>query len=131
MPQSFETSFLNAAWLINLRWVAVVGQIAAIVGAVIFFQTELPALWAMLVVISVTAISNVLLSLWFSRSGYAAENLQLPDTSIFQTPSGPGWRTVLGLVMVMDVLSLTALLFATGGPNNPFLLQCQPRSIDT
>ena len=122
MPQSFETSFLNAAWLINLRWVAVVGQIAAIVGAVIFFQTELPALWAMLVVISVTAISNVLLSLWFSRSGYAAENLQLPDTSIFQTPSGPGWRTVLGLVMVMDVLSLTALLFATGGPNNPFSL---------
>ena len=122
MPQSFETSFLNAAWLVNLRWVAVVGQIAAIVGAVIFFQTELPALWAMLVVISVTAISNVLLSLWFSRSGYAAENLQLPDTSIFQTPSGPGWRTVLGLVMVMDVLSLTALLFATGGPNNPFSL---------
>jgi len=122
MPQSFETSFLNAAWLINLRWVAVVGQIAAIVGAVIFFQTELPALWAMLVVISVTAISNVLLSLWFSRSGYAAENLQLPDTSIFQTPSVPSWRTVLGLVMVMDVLSLTALLFATGGPNNPFSL---------
>jgi len=48
MPQSFETSFLNAAWLINLRWVAVVGQIAAIVGVVFFFQTELPALWAML-----------------------------------------------------------------------------------
>ena len=63
MPQSFETSFLNAAWLVNLRWVAAVGQIAAIVGAVIFFQTELPALCAMLVVISVTAISNVLLSL--------------------------------------------------------------------
>ena len=114
MPQSFETSFLNAAWLVNLRWVAAVGQIAAIVGAVIFFQTELPALWAMLVVISVTAISNVLLSLSLSRSGYAAENLQ--------APSGPGWRTVLGLVMVMDVLSLTALLFATGGPNNPFSL---------
>ena len=114
MLQSFETSFLNAAWLVNLRWVAVVGQIAAIVGAVIFFQTELPALWAMLVVISVTAISNVLLSLSLSRSGYAAENLQ--------APSGPGWRTVLGLVMVMDVLSLTALLFATGGPNNPFSL---------
>ena len=122
MPQSFEASFLNAAWLVNLRWVAVVGQIAAIVGAVIFFQTELPALWAMLVVISVTAVSNVLLSLWFSRSGYSAENLQIPETSIFQTPSVPGWRTVLGLIMVMDVLSLTALLFATGGPNNPFLL---------
>ena len=122
MPQSFETSFLNAAWLVNLRWVAVVGQIAAIVGALIFFQTELPALWAMLVVISVTAISNVLLSVWLSRSGYAAENLQLPESSTFQTPSATGWRTVLGLVMVMDVLSLTALLFATGGPNNPFSL---------
>ena len=122
MTETFETSFLNAAWLIKLRWVAVVGQIAAIAGALIFFQTQLPALWAMLVVISVTAVSNVLLSVWFSRSGFAAANFHVPETAVLRTNAIPSWRTVLGLVMVMDVLSLTALLFATGGPNNPFFL---------
>lgn len=107
MPQSLESSFLNAAWLINLRWVAVVGQIAAIFGAVFFFQTELPALWAMIVVIAATALSNVLLLIWFSG---------VKSTAL----ATPIWKTVLGLVMVIDMLSLTALLFATGGPNNPF-----------
>ena len=120
MPQSFETSFLNAAWLINLRWVAVFGQIAAIGGAVFLFQTKLPALWALIVVISVTAISNVLLASWFARSAHFEPYSKSSIAST--TPGMPQWRTLLGLVMVMDVLSLTALLFATGGPNNPFLL---------
>ena len=107
MPNSSEGSFLNASWLINLRWVAVVGQIAAIAGAIFYFHTEIPALWAMIVVISLTAISNVVLSMWFSRRNEEAI-------------AGPVWNTVLGFIMVMDILSLTALLFATGGPNNPF-----------
>ncbi len=121
MPQSSETSFLNAAWLINLRWVAVIGQIAAILGAVFFFQTKIPALWAMIVVISVTAVSNVLLSLRFSQTVDQPRDSQSPHNPL-PAVATPGWRTVLGLIMVMDVLSLTALLFATGGPNNPFSL---------
>lgn len=109
MPNVRERNFLNASWLINLRWVAVVGQFATIVGAMVVFETQLPAIWSLLVVISLTAISNVLLSLWMTNDRRTTLSLET-------------WNLLLGMVMVMDMLSLTALLFATGGPNNPFSL---------
>lgn len=147
MPQSFESSYLNAAWLINLRWVAVVGQIAAIGGAVFFFNAHIPALWALLAVISVTAVSNLVLTRFFTRlnqpagttptspppagpndSSVSKDRSVSKDSSAHRSdntsepPLVPMGMTVLGIVMVMDMLSLTALLFATGGPNNPFFM---------
>ena len=109
MPNSKERNFLNASWLINLRWVAVIGQVATITGALVLFEAKIPAVWALIVVISLTAFSNVLLSYWFAKG----RSLQLRTTT---------WNLLLGLIMIMDMLSLTALLFATGGPNNPFAL---------
>lgn len=109
MPNVRERNFLNASWLINLRWVAVIGQVATIGGALIIFGAQLPAFWSLTVVISITAISNVLLSYWLTSD----QRITLPLTT---------WNLLLGMVMVMDMLSLTALLFASGGPNNPFFL---------
>jgi len=109
MPNLKERNFLNASWLINLRWVAVIGQVATIVGAVTIFKAQMPAVWSLIVVISLTAFSNVLLAYWFAKDNRAKLSVKT-------------WNSLLGLVMVMDMLSLTALLFATGGPNNPFFL---------
>lgn len=109
MPNVRERNFLNASWLINLRWVAVIGQVATIGGALVVFGAQLPALWSLIVVISITAFSNVLLSRWLTSD----QRITLPLKT---------WNLLLGMVMVMDMLSLTALLFATGGPNNPFFL---------
>ena len=71
---------------------------------------RLPTTWALLVVISLTAVSNLMLSGWFQRWSRRSE------------PKPFQWDVVPGLVMIMDMLSLTALLYATGGPNNPFFL---------
>ena len=109
MPNLKERNFLNASWLINLRWVAVIGQVATIVGAIAIFEAQMPAVWSLIVVISLTAFSNVLLAYWFAKDNRVKLNVKT-------------WNALLGLVMVMDMLSLTALLFATGGPNNPFFL---------
>ena len=109
MPNLKERNFLNASWLINLRWVAVIGQVATIVGAIAIFEAQMPAVWSLIVVISLTAFSNVLLAYWFAQDNRVNLNVKT-------------WNALLGLVMVMDMLSLTALLFATGGPNNPFFL---------
>ena len=109
MPNLKERNFLNASWLINLRWVAVIGQVATITSAIAIFNAKLPALWPLIIVISLTAISNVLLTIWFAS-----------DKRV--TLSVKTWNVLLGLVMVMDMLSLTALLFSSGGPNNPFSL---------
>ena len=109
MPNLNDRNFLNASWLINLRWVAVIGQVATILGAIAVFNAQMPAVWSLIVVISLTAFSNVLLTYWFAKDDRI--NLSVKT-----------WNSLLALVMVMDMLSLTALLFATGGPNNPFFL---------
>ena len=101
---------LNASWLIKLRWVAVVGQLLTIAGVMIVFKMRIPMFWAIAVVISLTAISNLFLTFCFARWQMITAQEKLP------------WDLVLGLVLIMDMLSLTTLLFATGGPNNPFSL---------
>lgn len=101
---------LNASWLIKLRWVSVVGQLLTVAVASLLFKIDLPVIAAIVVVLALTALSNLFLRHWFGRWQLIADQEQLP------------WDLVLGLVLVMDMLSLTTLLFATGGPNNPFSL---------
>jgi two-component system, sensor histidine kinase RegB len=101
---------LNASWLIKLRWVAVVGQLITVFGARFMFEIELPVLATILVMIGLTAGSNLFLIYWFARWQKLTPQERLP------------WDLVLGLVLIMDLLSLTTLLFVTGGPNNPFSL---------
>ncbi len=126
MPNSAQIAnsagphYLNATWLIKLRWVAVIGQLATIIGAVFFFQTQIPMSWAMAIVISLTAISNLFLAGWIQRWRRLEANWNSSKTDDDTSPLP--WDLILGLVLIMDMLSLTALLFTTGGPNNPFYL---------
>lgn len=104
MPNPSKRLSVNASWLIKLRWVAVFGQVLTILGVVLIMKIEIASTTALAVVIGVTAFSNLLLSFWFN-----------PNRTFDRPPN-----IALGLVMVMDMLSLTCLLFATGGPSNPF-----------
>ncbi len=100
---------LNTSWLILLRWVAVVGQVLTVVFAVTLFKVEIP--WPpLLVIVGITAFSNLVLHLWFIRRQYQ-ELVSIPPQH---------WELRLGLIMTMDMISLTVLLFVTGGVNNPF-----------
>ena len=108
--------YANTKWLLKLRWVAVVGQLVTILGSAWLFQVQIPMAWAMTTVIVVTLVSNVLLMFWSSH-------WQQPRTeSIAVDYPSSSWSLILGLVLILDMLSLTTLLFATGGPNNPFCL---------
>lgn len=121
MPELTRTSslakqhYLNATWLIKLRWVAVIGQLVTITGAIFLFQTRIPMAWSMTVVISLTAVSNLFLTIWFRKWKQIDERRPSPEAPL-------PWDLILGLILIMDMLSLTALLFTTGGPNNPFFL---------
>lgn len=110
MPNPYSRFIVNASWLIKLRWVAAVGQLLTIVGVVFLLDIKIPMIWALLTIIVVTATSNLLLSLMFASWYDSQARAALP------------WDQILGLVMVMDMLSLTALLYASGGPTNPFML---------
>ena len=101
---------VNASWMIKLRWVAVIGQLLTIGTVIYLLNIKIPLPWALLVVIFATAVSNLFLTVWLKHWQHLLE---------YETRH---WNLILGLVMIMDLLSVTTLLFATGGPNNPFWL---------
>ena len=117
--QYLTNHYLNARWLVKLRWVAVIGQLVTIVGAVFLFRIEIPMAWAMAIVILLTAASNFFLTVWFRR--WKRIDDRLASNASYPVSPLP-WNLILGLVLVMDMLSLTTLLFTSGGPNNPFCL---------
>ena len=110
MPSPSKRFIVNASWLIKLRWVAAIGQLLTIATVVFLLQIQIPMIWALLIIILVTAISNLVVSILFANWFHSRRRRLLP------------WDKILGIIMVMDMLSLTALLFASGGPSNPFSL---------
>jgi two-component system sensor histidine kinase RegB len=99
-----------AAWLLQLRWVAVAGQLLTIFVVSVLMQIQLP-LRPLLVAVFVTAITNVA----FGRmlGGWWSPTQQRPKPS-----NSYSWLIVL---LTVDLLGLTALLHFTGGVANPFL----------
>lgn len=104
MPNLSKRFVVNASWLIKLRWVAVVGQILTIFTVLWILQIKIAMVATLVAIIGITAVSNLVFGIWFNR----------------QRPLGSPPNMALALVLLMDMLSLTCLLFATGGPSNPF-----------
>ncbi len=89
----------SIAFLVKLRWVAVVAQLAVIVAVRYFLYAQLPVV-PLLGLVATAIICNVILT----RYG--------------PTSSHPGWW--LRSVLLLDTLLLTALLALAGGASNPF-----------
>ncbi len=102
---------LNADWLLKLRWVAVVGQLLTV--TIVYLVLQIPLfVEPLLVNIAATAISNLLLQKWIVAHDALSTTLE----------GSRRFDMCMGLVSTMDLLSLTALLYATGGAANPFFL---------
>lgn len=93
---------LNFAWLIRLRWVAIIGQSAVILASRLMADVDFPYL-ILATILFVEVLSNLALIAW-ARTGR------------------PRHEALGALVLIADIVFLTALLFFTGGANNPFSL---------
>lgn len=107
---SVSTSAVHAAWLLRLRWVACAGQLITVAYAAAAFDVRLP-LAELLAVIIVVAVTNALLAGWRGTSR--------PDHAAWWARWG---EVLLAGIMAVDVSALTALLYLTGGPTNPFVV---------
>lgn len=97
---SFGTSRLRLGTIDGLRWIAVAGQLIAVLVVHLWFGFELPILLC-LIVIGLSAALNIVMSLRY--------------------PSSLRLRTPFALMMLTyDILQLALLLLLTGGLNNPF-----------
>ena len=90
---------INLSWLSTLRWGALAGQIATILVVDRVMGIALP-LGPLAVVLAIGAASNVALGPW-------RRHADLQDG-------------MLAAVLLLDVVLLTAVLYLTGGPFNPF-----------
>ena len=86
--------------LVRLRWLAVFGQLAAVLVVHFGLEFEVP-IWACLVVILLSALLNVALRVGFRQTQWLE-------------PDRAAW------LLSFDIAELAALLYLTGGLENPF-----------
>lgn len=108
-PQALKFSNLNRedgrlrlVTTVRLRWIAILGQLTTVAVVAFWFEFPMP-LGACLAVIALSAWLNVFLSLRFS----ARHRLR------------SRWITAL---LTYDLMQLAALLYLTGGTQNPFTM---------
>lgn len=99
VPLPLQEPQIVLTWIARLRWLAVVGQMVAVAVAARVLGMQ-PPLLPIAIFISMTVLTNVALQLALRRR--AAQGFFVP------------------LVLLLDVCLLTALLYCTGGPDNPF-----------
>ena len=91
---------ITLTWLIRLRWGFFLAQAATVVLARYVLDVDVP-IAALAGVVATSGLSNLALDLWSRKR---------------RDPH----QSVLGGVFVLDTLLLTALLYFSGGPANPF-----------
>lgn len=97
-----DVRHLRLDTLVRLRWLAITGQSAAVLGAQFGLGLNLPFGWCFLV-IAVSSWLNLALRIRFPAS------YRLSDDSA-------------ALLLAFDIIQLAMLLFLTGGLQNPFSL---------
>ena len=100
---------ISIDWFILLRWVAVLGQLFVVLIVNYLFEINLELI-PLLITISVAALSNLFLTMWYLRYRKSLE-----ESGHFRV-----WPVVLAAVMAFDLLLLTGMLYYSGGPSNPF-----------
>ncbi|BDU16462.1 ATP-binding protein [Lysobacter auxotrophicus] len=91
----------NMQQLIQLRWIAVIGQVATILVVHYGLGIGLP-LKPMFIVLAALTLFNIASQLWWRRREHASSNALLVS-------------------LLVDVASLTIQLFLSGGITNPFV----------
>ncbi|MDJ0630488.1 MAG: ActS/PrrB/RegB family redox-sensitive histidine kinase [Rhodobacter sp.] len=102
MTQETRSNWVRLRTLIVLRWIAIVGQLAAITAAQRFFDLQLE-LGLCYVAVGAAIIANLVAIFVYP------ENKRLSEGEVF-------------LMLLFDISQLAFLLYLTGGLHNPFAL---------
>jgi two-component system sensor histidine kinase RegB len=100
-PPADSTNRKNLALLIQLRWVAILGQVATILGAQVGLGIALP-------IEPMSFVLAALLLLNLASYGWWRTHAQVSDRALV-------------FALLLDVAALTALLYFSGGIYNPFV----------
>jgi two-component system, sensor histidine kinase RegB len=139
-PIDYSAALDTAEWIVQLRWFAVFGQCLAIAVTAGWLLANLP-LTMLSIAVSITVITNIALMIYLrrQRKNVAANELASPQirvelnnlstvTDFESLLSGNRdamakvklLENLLGSSLLIDVVTLTAMLYLTGGIENPF-----------
>jgi len=118
----------TSAWLLRLRWFAVFGQLVTVFAAGSLVGSALP--WVpLLSLIAVTAVSNAAFAIWLRRAKREKANLAAEKTDhgrrieqSLSTDRDAQADAIATSLMVVDLITLTCMLYFSGGIDNPFSL---------
>lgn len=104
-------TFESVVWLLHLRWVAVAGQLCVIAGVQWLLRIDLPIM-SLLALVSFTAATNAIYSFWLDLIRRRTKNHE------DHTPT----YHLVACLMLVDLLTLTGMLWLSGSLQNPFAL---------
>ena len=102
----------SSPWLLHLRSFAVAGQLVTILATGLLTSANLPFA-PLLTLVGLTAVTNLIYGLWLRR--VLGGNDSAPDDG---EPSAA--HTAWHALMMLDLVTLTAMLYFSGGVENPF-----------
>jgi len=126
LPLIAPARFGSSTWLLLLRWFAVAGQLLTILTAGSLSQVELPYS-PLLGLVALTAITNTFYGIWLYTlkpiapvsHGGIDDAIEMQTNKHRDTESKKLHGVALTL-MLLDLLTLTAMLYCSGGAGNPF-----------
>ncbi len=106
-------NWVNIQWLARLRWAELAGQAATVLVGQVLLGGRLP-IAPLFAVIGIGLVSNLMIELYYfgDRGRFFGRGDATAHREVAE------WQ--LAGVMTLDIALLTALLYFTGGPNNPF-----------
>jgi two-component system, sensor histidine kinase RegB len=110
-----ERTAVNIQWLVRLRWAQILGQAATVFVAHFVLGVSLPVL-LLAVIIGIALFSNIAIDLRYVRGRRSGSGERASDPLGSRTVND--WQ--VALIMALDIALLTAMLYLTGGPHNPF-----------
>jgi two-component system sensor histidine kinase RegB len=114
----------SSTWLLHLRSFAVAGQLVTILSARALTDIALPYP-QLLALVAVTAITNAFYALWLYRykpdQSLAREGeLRSAGRALHPSNDSPVLHGVALVLMLLDLVTLTTMLYLSGGAANPF-----------
>ncbi|KAA5543881.1 HAMP domain-containing histidine kinase [Roseiconus nitratireducens] len=124
MPMIPSARLGSSTWLLHLRTFAVAGQLATILFAGWFVGVQL---WytPLLALVALTAVTNIGYGFWLRRFDPQLRDSAEPligsgRPAVMDLEESPGVRSVALGLMLLDLITLTAMLYFSGGAANPF-----------
>jgi len=102
-----ERNWVNIQWLARLRWAEIAGQAGTVLIGQFALDGALP-MAELLAVIAVGLVSNLVIELYFFGDRRSRVEVR------------PVHERQIALVLMLDIVLLTGLLYFSGGPHNPF-----------